>query len=208
MSSTNLNPIFFEKTREGERIYDVSSRLMKDRIIFLDGVLDDETSNNIVGLLYLLDGDKSAKNKEIQIWINSPGGILSGFFAIYDMMNWVKSPIHTIGMGEVASAASMLLSAGTPGHRSLMPNCRVMIHDVQLSTSGNSSHKDFRITVKEIGKLHDRVADLLARHTQTKISKVKKDIEDDKYMSAEEAIEYGLADNIFKYRKKIPDLPK
>ncbi len=130
MRKTNLNPIFFEKTKDGEAMYDVSSRLVKDRVIYIDCEIDEEIAAQVTALLFLLD--READDKPIKMWINSPGGDLTGFFAIYDMMHRVRAPIRTVCVGQACSASALLLASGSPGMRYVMPNSRIMIHQIQI----------------------------------------------------------------------------
>lgn len=205
MRKTNLNPIFFEKTKDGERIYDVSSRLMKDRVIYLDCEIDEEVTSEITALLFLLD--REDEDKPIKIWINSPGGIAQGFFAIYDMIHWIKAPVHTICVGEASSASAILLASGTAGKRTAMANSRVMIHQIQVDGLAGSN-AEIEIGTKELKEIQDRLTEILARHTGHTKAKIKRDTKMDKYMSAEEALEYGLIDNILVPKKEPPELLK
>ena len=134
MRTHNLNPIFFEKTKDGEKMYDVSSRLVKDRVLYLDCEIDQEMTSQITSLLFLLDREDD--NKKISLWINSPGGDAQGFFAIYDMINRIKAPVQTVCIGEACSASAILLASGTPGMRYAMPSSRVMIHQIQVENMG------------------------------------------------------------------------
>ena len=197
----NLNPIFFEKTKDGEKMYDVSSRLVKDRVIFLDCEIDQEITSQITSLLFLLDREN--QKEKIQLWINSPGGIVQGFFAIYDMIHKIKAPVHTICVGEACSAAAILLASGT--ERYCMPNSRVMIHQIQVSGMGGSN-AEIEINTKELKEVQDRLTDILARHTGQSKSKIKRDTKMDKWLSAEDAKKYGLVDKIIPMAKKIPEL--
>jgi ATP-dependent Clp protease, protease subunit len=200
----NFNPYFSEKTKDGEKVYDISSRLVKDRVIFLDCELDEEIGNNIVSLLFLLDRES---DDPISFWINSPGGSLSELFAIYDMMHRIKAPIKTVCIGEAYSAAAVILAAGTKGMRYAMPHSRIMIHEVQVvGLQGSSS--EIEAGTKETNILQGHLTEMLARHTGNKKSKVKRDIKLDRYMSAEEAVKYGIVDSLLPYKKEIPELIK
>ena len=205
MRKTNLNPIFFEKTKEGERIYDVSSRLMKDRVIFLDCEITEEVTSQITSLIFLLDREN--EEAEIKLWINSPGGIAQGFFAIYDMIQRVKAPIKTVCVGEACSASAILLAAGSAGLRYAMPNSRIMIHQIQVDGLAGSN-AEIEIGTKELKEVQDRLTEILARHTGNTKAKIKRDTKMDKYMSAQEALEYGLIDKILQPAKKPPELIK
>lgn len=205
MLANNLNPIFFEKTKDGEKMYDVSSRLMKDRVIFLDCEIDDEVASEIVSLIFLLD--REDEEKKIKLWINSPGGCAQGLFAIYDMIQRVKAPIETVCIGEASSAAAILLAAGTVGLRYAMPNSRIMIHQVQVSGL-EGSNAEIEISTKELKDMQNRLTEILARHTGHTKAKISKDTKMDKYMSAEMAVEYGLIDKVLPPVKKQPELVK
>jgi ATP-dependent Clp protease protease subunit len=205
MRKTILNPIFFEKTKDGEQIYDVSSRLMKDRVIYLDCEIDEEVTSQITSLIFLLDRESS--EEEIKLWINSPGGNAEGFFSIYDMMQRVKAPIKTVCMGEASSASAILLASGSNGLRYAMPNSRIMIHQIQVDGLGGSN-AEIEISTKELKEIQDRLTEILARHTGHTKSKIKRDTKMDKYMSAADALEYGLIDKILPPAKKQPELIK
>ena len=200
----NLNPIFWEKTKDGERMYDISSRLVKDRVIFLDGEIDDEITSNVVSLLFLLDREDESP---ISLWINSGGGAVQGFLAIYDMMQRIKAPVKTVCIGEASSAAAILLASGSQGMRFAMPNSRIMIHQIQVDGIGGSN-AEVEIDTREIRALQDHLTEILARHTCHTKAKIKRDTKMDKYMSAKEAIEYGLVDKILPPAKSQPELLK
>lgn len=193
MRMHNLNPVFFDKTNDGEKVYDVSSLLIKDRTLFIDCEIDQEITSNIVSLLYLLDREDS--EKLITIWINSPGGIASGFFAIYDMMQKIKAPIQTIGMGEICSASAIILASGSPGLRYCMPNARVMIHQIQVDGLGGSN-SEIELNTKELKEVQNKLTEILARHTHHTKAKIKRDTKMDRWFSAQGAIEYGVVDQI------------
>lgn len=198
----NLNPVFFEKSKDGEIVYDVSSRLIKDRVIHLDCAIDDEITSQIISLLFLLDREDN--KKEISFWISSPGGSASCLLSIYDMMQKIKAPVKTICVGDASSAAAILLSAGTPGKRYAMPHSRIMIHQVQLDGVGGSN-SEFLITSKEIKHIQDCLTEILARHTGHTKAKINRDTKVDKYMSAQEALDYGIIDKILPvYKKQLP----
>ena len=206
MKMSNLNPIFFEKTKDGERVYDVSSRLIKDRVIFVDTEIDQEVASNITSLLFLLNHEN--EKREIQLWINSPGGSVQGLFAIYDMIYYrIKAPVHTICIGEACSAAAILLAAGTKGKRFCTPNAKVMIHQIQVDGIGGSN-AEVEINTKELKKVQERLTEILARHTSHTKAKIKRDTKMDRWMSAEEAKAYGIIDFIFPSTRNVPDLLK
>ena len=206
MKMTNLNPIFFEKTKDGERVYDVSSRLIKDRILFIDTEIDQEVASQITSLLFLLNHEND--KKDIQLWINSPGGSVQGLFAIYDMIYYhIKAPVHTICIGEACSAAAILLAAGTKGKRCCTPNAKVMIHQIQVDGIGGSN-AEVEIDTKELKKVQERLTEILARHTYHTKAKIKRDTKMNRWMTAEEAKAYGIVDVIFPCTRKVPDLLK
>lgn len=205
MRKTNINPIFFEKTKEGERIYDVSSRLMKDRVIYLDCEIDEEVTSQITSLIFLLS--REDQEKDIKLWINSPGGLAQGFFAIYDMIQRVKAPVKTVCVGEASSASAILLASGSQGKRYAMPNSRIMIHQIQVDGLAGSN-AEIEIGTKELKEVQDRLTEILARHTGHTKAKIKRDTKMDKYMSAAEALEYGLIDKILPTAKAQPELLK
>lgn len=203
MRKNNLNPIFFEKTKDGEVMYDTSSRLIKDRVIFLDSAIDMELASQIVQLLFLLDREES--DDPIQLWISSPGGCVEGFFAIYDMIQRIETPVMTVCMGEACSAAALLLAAGSHGMRYSMPNARIMIHQIQVDGLGGSN-AEIEISTKELKKLQAKLTEVLAIHTGKSKAKINKDTKMDRYLSAKEAQEYGIIDEIMKPKKNVPVL--
>lgn len=192
MQNQYLIPTVIEKTNYGERAYDIYSRLLKDRIIFLGTAIDDSVANAIIAQLLFLD---QQNNKEdIKLYINSPGGMVSSALAIYDTMQYVRSDVQTICVGLAASAASLLLAAGKKGKRFVLPNAEVMIHQVMGGAQGQASDVD--IHAKHILKTKDTLNKILAKHTGQKIAKVEKDTDRDYFMSAQEAVEYGIADKV------------
>lgn len=187
----NLIPTVVEKTYSGERAYDLYSRLLNDRIIFISGEITDDTSNIIISELLYLD---SLNHEDICIYINSPGGSVTAGLAIYDTMNFIKSDVQTIVIGMAASMASFLLAAGTKGKRYALPNSEIMIHEVLGGMQGQATV--IKIQADRILKLRDKMNTLLAKLTNKSISKINKDTERDNFMSAEEALDYGLIDKI------------
>jgi ATP-dependent Clp protease protease subunit len=189
-----LIPTVIEKTTYGERAYDIYSRLLKDRIIFLGGPIDDLSANSAIAQLLFLD---SQNNKEdIKLYINSPGGSVTAALAIYDTMQHVKANVATICIGMAASAAALLLSAGAKGKRSMLPNGEVMIHQVMGGAEGQAT--DVAIHANHILKIKQKLNEILAKHTGQPVSKVEKDAERDYFMSADEAKKYGIVDRIIK----------
>ncbi len=192
MNNNYLIPMVVEKTNFGERAYDIYSRLLKDRIIFIGSPIDDMVANAIIAQLLFLD---SVDHKEdIKMYINSPGGSVSAALAIYDTMQYVRSDIQTICIGMAASAAALLLSAGKKGKRMALPNSEVMIHQVLGGASGQAT--DIDIHARHILRTRDRLNKILAKHTGQKLPKIEKDTERDYFMTADEAVNYGIVDKV------------
>lgn len=189
-----LIPTVIEKTSYGERAYDIYSRLLKDRIIFLGTPIDDGVANAVIAQLLFLASQND--KEDIKIYINSPGGQVTSALAIYDTMRFVKPQIQTICLGMAASAAALLLSAGEKGKRMILPNGEVMIHQVLGGTSGQAT--DIDIHAKHILKMKDRLNAILAEHTGQDIAKIIQDTERDYFMSADEAKEYGIVDTVIR----------
>ena len=191
-SSNYLVPNVIVKTRDGERGYDIYSRLLEDRIIFLGEEVNEHTANVIVAqLLHLANEDP---NKDIQLYINSPGGSVYDGLAIYDTMNFIKPDVATYGIGLQASMGAFLLSSGTKGKRHLLPNARVMIHQPSSGTQGKVT--DQEISLKEAIELKEKLATMMAKNTGQKLAKVKADMERDFWMSAKQAKDYGVVDKV------------
>ena len=190
----NLIPTVIEKSNYGERAYDIYSRLLKERIIFLSGIINDDMANTIIAQLLFLE--KQDEKADVQLYINSPGGVVSSALAIYDTMNYVKCDVSTTCVGLAASAASLLLSSGAKKKRFILPNAEVLIHQVMGGAEGQAS--DIDISAKHILKVKDRLNKILAKNTGQPLSKVEKDSDRDFYMSAEEARKYGIVDKIVK----------
>jgi ATP-dependent Clp protease protease subunit len=189
-----LIPTVIEKEGHLERAYDIYSRLLKDRIVFLGEGIDDHVANNIIAQLLFLDAED--KDKDIKFYINSPGGSVSAGLAIYDTMQYIKAPISTICVGMAASMASVLLAAGAPGKRMSLPNSEIMIHQVMGGAEGQAS--DIKIHAEHILKIKDKLNQLLAKHSNRKKEEIEKDSDRDNWMSAEEAKKYGLIDLVLK----------
>lgn len=187
----NLIPTVVERTSSGERAYDLYSRLLNDRIIFLSGEITDVTANIVISELLYLD---SINHKDISLYINSPGGSVSAGLAIYDTMNLIKSDVSTVVVGMAASMASFLLAAGAKGKRCALENSEVMIHEVLGGTEGQATV--IKIQADRILKLRDKMNTLLAKLTNKTVAKINKDTERDNFMSAKEALDYGLIDKI------------
>ncbi len=181
-----------EKSQNGERAYDIYSRLLKDRIIFLGEAINDHTANIIIAQLLFLEAED--KNKEIKFYINSPGGSVSAGLAIYDTMQYIKCDVSTICIGMAASMASVLLAAGTPGKRLSLPNSEIMIHQVLGGYEGQAS--DIKIHAEHILKIKDKMNKILSKHTGKTLSEIEKDSDRDFFMSAEDAKKYGIVDKI------------
>lgn len=206
MKIKNLTPMVYEKTTDGEVFYDIYSRLIKERIIFLTEAIDAEVASTIAATLFFLDHQDS--EEDISLYINSPGGAVEeGLFVIYDMMQLIKAPIKTVCIGEAMSAAALILASGTKGKRYALPNSKIMIHQVQVDGVGGTG-TDVMNQVKTIKETKKRLTELLARHCGQPYRKVYSDCEVDKYMTAEEALEYGIIDNILQPNKQIPELTK
>ncbi len=194
MKNQYLIPTVIEKTNSGERAYDIYSRLLKDRIIFLGGPIDDASANSVIAQLLFLDSQNS--KEDIKIYINSGGGEVASALAIYDTMQYVKADVATICVGMAASAAALLLASGAKGKRMILPNAEVMIHQVMGGAHGQATDVD--IHAKHILKIKKRLNEILAKHTGKPLAKVEKDAERDYFMSAEEAKKYGIVDKIIK----------
>ena len=187
-----LIPTVIEKSSYGERAYDIYSRLLKDRIIFLGEAIDSHVANIVIAQLLFLDAEN--KNKEIKFYINSPGGSVTAGLAIYDTMQYIKSDVSTICVGIAASMGATILASGAKGKRFALPNSEVMIHQVMGGAEGQAS--DIKIQAEHILKIRDRLNKILAKHTRQEISVIEKDSDRDYFMSAEEAKIYGIVDKI------------
>jgi len=187
-----LVPIVIEQTSRGERSYDIYSRLLKDRIIFLGGPIDDHTAELVIAQLLFLASEEP--KKDIHLYINSPGGSVSAGLAIYDTMQYVKPDITTIAIGMCASMAQVLLCAGTKGKRYALPNSRILMHQPSGGTQGQSV--DIEIYTREIIRMRDNLYTIIAKHTGKDVDKIRKDADRDYYMTPEEALEYGIIDKI------------
>jgi ATP-dependent Clp protease protease subunit len=190
-------PIVIEQTSRGERSFDIYSRLLKERIIFLGTPIDDGVANVVMAQLLHLESEDP--DRDISIYINSPGGSFTALTAIYDTMQFVKPEIQTICMGQAASAAAVLLAAGTKGKRLALEHARVLIH--QPSGGGEGQSSDIEIQAREIMRMRDLLEEMIATHSGQEPAKVRKDIERDKILTAREAVEYGLIDEVVSTRK-------
>ena len=187
-----LVPIVVEQTGVGERSYDIYSRLLKDRIIFLDGSINDLSADLVIAQLLFLDGQDT--EKDINLYINSPGGLVTAGLAVYDTMQYLKSDIQTICVGQAASMAALILTAGTVGKRFVLPSSRVLIHQPWGGAQGQA--RDIGIQSKEIIRLKKLTIDYFAKHTGKDVAKIASDMERDFYLSAEDAVAYGVVDAI------------
>ncbi len=193
----NLIPMVIEQTSHGERSYDIYSRLLKDRIIFIGGPIDDDLANIVIAQMLFLEGDDP--DKDINLYINSPGGSVSAGLAIYDTMQYIKCEVSTICVGLAASMGAFLLTAGAKGKRKALPNAEIMIHQVSGGAQGQAT--DINIQAEQILKLKKRLNEILSARTGQSVDRVTRDTERDNYMSAEEARAYGLIDEVFPPRR-------
>ena len=192
-----LVPVVIEQTNRGERSFDIYSRLLKDRIVFLGTPIDDAVSNLVMAQLIHLESEDP--DKDVNLYINSPGGDITGLFAVYDTMKYIKSDVSTIVMGQAASAAAVLLAAGTKGKRYALPHSRVLIHQPHGGAQGQAV--DIEIQAKEILRYRKLLDEILAEHTGQDIDKIKHDTDRDFIMTAEQAKEYGIIDEVIESRK-------
>ncbi len=188
----SLVPIVVEQTSRGERSYDIYSRLLKDRIIFLGEAIDDHISSLVIAQFLFLEAEDP--DKDIFLYINSPGGVVTSGMAIYDTMQYIKPDVATICIGQAASMGSLLLSAGTNGKRSALPNSRIMIHQPMGGFQGQAS--DIEIQANEIIKIKHKLNEIYSKHTGKPVEKIAKDVDRDYFMSAEDAREYGIIDKV------------
>lgn len=194
----NLIPTVIEKSAYGERAYDIYSRLLKERIIFLGGLIDDHTANSVIAQLLFLDNEDA--KKDIKLYINSPGGMVTAGLAIYDTIQHVKAPVSTICVGVAASMGAVLLGAGAKGKRFALPNSEILLHQVMGGAEGQAT--EIEITARHILKIKERLNQILVKHTGQKPAKIEKDTDRDFWLTAEEAKEYGLIDAILKPSRK------
>lgn len=192
--TNTLVPMVIEKTPYGERAYDIYSRLLKDRILFIGGPIEDYTANLVIAQLLLLASEDP--KKDIQLYINSPGGSVSAGLAILDTMNFIKPDVSTVCVGLAASMGSVILSAGAKGKRFALPNSEVMVHQPWGGVQGQAT--DIEITAKHILATRDRLNKILSKNTGQKLDQIEKDVDRDFYMSADEAKKYGLIDQVYK----------
>jgi ATP-dependent Clp protease protease subunit len=195
----NLVPIVVEQTARGERSYDIYSRLLKDRVVFVVGPIDDYMANVIVAQLLFLESENP--DKDVHLYINSPGGIVTSGLSIYDTMQFIKPDVSTICLGQAASMGSLLLAGGAKGKRYCLPHSRIMIHQPSGGFQGQAS--DIDIHAREILKIRERLNKIMAKHTGQTVERIERDMERDHFMDAEAAVEYGLVDNVLAKRPDI-----
>jgi len=193
----SLVPIVVEQSARGERAYDIFSRLLKDRIIFVGNVIDDVTANLVIAQLLFLEAEDP--DRDVHLYINSPGGVVSAGLAIYDTMQFIKPDVATICMGQAASMGALLLAAGAKGKRSALPHARIMIHQPMGGTRGQAT--DMEIITREILTLREKINELLSQHTGQAIETIRKDTDRNYFMSADEARKYGLVDEVIVKKK-------
>ncbi len=196
----NLVPMVVEQTARGERAYDIYSRLLKERVVFVVGAVEDQMANLIVAQLLFLESENP--DKDIHLYINSPGGVVTSGLSIYDTMQFIKPDVSTICVGQAASMGALLLAGGAQGKRYCLPHSRIMIHQPIGGFQGQAS--DIDIHAREVLKLRDRINDILVRHTGQSQERVERDTDRDFFMGGEEAVEYGLIDTVLEKRLEAP----
>lgn len=196
INNSYLVPVVVEQTGRGERSYDIYSRLLKDRIIFIGTPIEDGMADLVIAQLLFLESEDP--EREVYLYINSPGGVVTAGLAIYDTMQYIRCPVSTICAGQAASMGAVLLAAGAPGRRIALPNSRIMIHQPSGGASGQAT--DIKIMAEEISRTRETLNDILARHTGQPKSRIEADTERDRFMSAQEAVEYGLVDKVIDKR--------
>ena len=201
IQNNHLVPTVIEQSGRGERAFDIYSRLLKERIIFLVGPVDDHTANLVVAQLLFLESENP--DKDIYFYINSPGGSVTARMSIYDTMKFIKSDVQTLCLGQAASMGAFLLSAGTKGKRFALPNSRIMIHQPLISGGLGGQASDIEIHARELLKLKEKLNKILADHTGKSIEEVERDTDRDNFMSAQEAMEYGLIDKVITSRNDV-----
>ena len=203
MQMNTLVPMVVEQTNRGERAFDIYSRLLKERIVFITGPVYDEVASLICAQLLYLESDNP--NKDIAFYINSPGGLVTAGMAIYDTMQYIRPNVSTVCIGQAASLASLLLAAGAPGKRFALPHSRIMVHQPHGGTQGQAA--DIEIHAREILKLRERLNDLYGRHTGQSLAAIQKAVERDTYMSADEARGFGIVDEVVEKRPETEKGP-
>src|ERR671918_213668 len=195
-----LIPTVIETSTRGERAYDIYSRLLAERIVFLGGELDEAVANLIIAQLLHLEGEDI--ERPVNLYINSPGGDMTALFAVYDAMEFMGPPVHTVCVGQACSAAAVLLAAGEPGHRAVLPNARVLIHQPHGGAQGQST--DMEIAVREMVEMRDRMIDILTTRTGQPRERIVADIDRDYILRGDEAVAYGLVDDVITHRRPRP----
>ena len=201
-NALNLVPMVVEQTARGERAYDIYSRLLKERLIFIVGPVDDYTANLVVAQLLYLESENA--DKDIHLYINSPGGSVTSGLSIYDTMQFINCDISTICVGQAASMGALLLTGGTNGKRFALPHSRIMVHQPSAGFQGQAT--DINIHAKEVLELKRRLNQIMSKHTNKTIERVELDLERDNFMSAEQAVDYGLIDTVLERRNEITEL--
>ncbi len=194
-----LVPMVVEQSSRGERAYDIYSRLLRDRIVFIDSEIVDVTSNLVIAQLLFLEGEDP--DRDIHLYINSPGGIITSGLAIYDTMQYVKPDVSTICIGQAASMAAVLLAAGTKGKRYVLPNARLLLHQPLGGAQGQAT--DIEIATKEIVRTRELIENILVKHTGQDRDRIHQDVDRDFYMSSQEAVDYGLVDDVLVRHKAM-----
>jgi len=196
----NLVPMVVEQTSRGERAYDIYSRLLKDRIVFIGSPIDDDVANLVIAQLLFLEAEDP--DKDINLYVNSPGGVVTAGMAIYDTMQFIKPPVATVCLGQAASMAAVLLAGGAPGKRTALPNARILIHQPMGGTRGQAT--DIKIQAEEILRMREHLNGILARHTGQPLERIAADTERDYYMSSDQAKVYGIIDQVVAKRAASP----
>jgi ATP-dependent Clp protease protease subunit len=199
-----LVPMVVEQTARGERAYDIYSRLLKERVVFIVGPVEDHMANLVVAQLLYLESENP--DKDIHLYINSPGGAVTAGLSIYDTMQFITSDVSTICVGQAASMGALLLGGGTNGKRYALPHSRIMVHQPSAGFQGQAT--DIDIHAKEVMELKRRLNEIMAKHTGQKVEKIEKDLERDNFMSGEQAVKYGLIDTVLENRAEMKLLPK
>jgi ATP-dependent Clp protease protease subunit len=198
-AALNLVPMVVEQTARGERAYDIYSRLLKERVVFIVGPVEDQVANLVVAQLLYLESENP--DKDIHLYINSPGGTITAGLSIYDTMQFITSDVSTICIGQAASMGALLLGGGTNGKRYALPHSRIMVHQPSAGFHGQAT--DIDIHAKEVLELKRRLNEIMARHTGQKVEKIEKDLERDNFMSGEQAVKYGLIDTVLEQRAEM-----
>ncbi len=199
VTAQHLVPMVVEQTARGERAYDIYSRLLKERVVFIVGPVEDHMANLVVAQLLYLESENP--DKDIHLYINSPGGSVTAGLSIYDTMQFINSDISTICVGQAASMGALLLGGGTNGKRFALPHSRIMVHQPSAGFSGQAT--DIEIHAKEVLELKRRLNEIMSKHTGQKVEKIQKDLERDNFMSSDEAVEYGLIDTVLIQRSEM-----